>query len=75
MLKKLARKANRAALEVKTVLADKSGASLWEYLLVIVVVIVIGGAVIAAVSGDNGIGSIWTNLMNRFNTLINGSGT
>ena len=61
-----------AATQVKAAIKDRSGASLWEYLLVIVVVIVIGGAIIGVVGGNNGISKIWSNLMSRFNALING---
>ena len=50
---------------------DRSGAALWEYLLVIVIVVVIGGVLLSAIKGSNGIGKIWNNLFNQFNNLTN----
>lgn len=75
-MKKLMRKVRQEmsllAIDVRYALSNTSGASLWEYLLVIALVCVIGGIIIAAVSGNNGIGTLWDTLMDKFKSLING---
>lgn len=56
--------------QIKRILADKSGASLWEYLLVIAIVCIIGAALISVISGGTGIASIWNALFAKFSSLI-----
>ena len=55
---------------IDKLLADKKGASLWEYLLVIAIVCIIGAALISVISGGSGIAALWTNLFNKFSSLI-----
>lgn len=56
---------------VKSVLKSKSGASMWEYLLVIAIVCVIGAALLAVINGDGGISTMWQGLVNKFSSLLN----
>lgn len=71
-MKKLNKKINVALANARFALQDRSGASLWEYLLLIAIVAVIGGVLLSAITKDNGgIESLWDTLFDRFNDTLN----
>lgn len=64
-------KANTFMVNLHLKMADKSGGSLWEYLLVIVIVCVLGSGLISVITGSGGIASLWNGLYTKFTNLVN----
>ena len=60
------------SIKFMSAVKSRSGASLWEYLLVIVIVCVLGAGLINVISGEqNGIAALWTQLYAKFTQLVN----